>query len=238
MTTTVQVGPMHLAGDLTVPNHARALILFAHGSGSSRLSSRNRAVARQLNKRGLATLLMDLLTEDEEQKSSSLRFDIPLLASRLEEALNWLGSDQALRQLPIGVFGASTGAAAALVSCAGHNTASIFAMVSRGGRVDLAAGMLRAVRVPVLLIVGSEDATVLELNEEMLEYLPESSKLEVIAGASHLFEERGALEEVARLAGDWFLNHLPQSAAQLGGAVEGPAIGLARGTHLTEFHPR
>jgi putative phosphoribosyl transferase len=236
--TTVQVGPMRLAGDLTVPMNARALILFAHGSGSSRMSSRNRAVARQLNKRGLATLLMDLLTEEEERRSTSLRFDIPLLASRLDGALTWLRSEKPLSHLPVGVFGASTGAAAALVTCAGHNAASIFAMVSRGGRVDLAAGGLRGVRVPVLLIVGSEDATVLELNEEMLEYLPETSKLEVIAGASHLFEERGALEDVARLAGDWFLNQLPQSAVQLGGTLEGPAIGLARGPHLREFHPR
>ena len=207
----VTISEHRLTGDLRIPNRARALVLFAHGSGSSRRSPRNRYVAGYLNRLGLATLLMDLLTEAED-RDASRRFDIDVLALRLEETLEWLSSQPAAKRLPLGLFGASTGAAAALVAAA-HQPDRVFAVVSRGGRPDLAEGALASVRSPTLLIVGGEDRVVLELNESARRKLPPSAELEVVPGATHLFEEPGALDAVADLAAQWFLRHAPSAPA-------------------------
>lgn len=210
--TMVQIpsGDVSLEGDLNIPAGARGIVLFAHGSGSSRLSPRNRFVAGVLNKAGLATLLMDLLTADEERidlYTGALRFDIGLLAGRLESATDWLLSQPQTREMSIGYFGSSTGAAAALVAAAGRPE-RVTAIVSRGGRPDLAGSALADVRSPTLLIVGGNDEVVIGLNEESLARLSVEKEMRIVPGATHLFEEPGTLEEVARLASDWFTNHL------------------------------
>lgn len=200
-----------LAGDLRIPLSPCGVVLFAHGSGSSRLSSRNQFVARELNDAGLATLLMDLLTPEEEQAEAEtrhLRFDIGMLSDRLGGAVTWLQEDVDTRALPVGTFGASTGAAAALC-VAERFPDDVRAVVSRGGRPDLAGGALERVQAPTLLIVGSLDALVIELNEQAMRALAAPTKaLAIVPGASHLFGEPGTLEEVARLAREWFLRHL------------------------------
>ncbi len=205
----VEVDGLCLPGDLAMPANPIGLVLFAHGSGSSRRSPRNRTVAKALQARGLATLLFDLLTEAEgqaEDAGATRRFDIPFLARRLAAASRWCRLQPGLRGLPFGYFGASTGAAAALVA-ASEEPEAVRAVVSRGGRPDLAGGHLERVLAPVLLVVGGDDAGVLELNEKALRSLRCEKRLEVIPGATHLFEEPGTLEEAARLAGDWFLRH-------------------------------
>ena len=211
----IPVGEVQLEGDLVIPAGARGLVLFAHGSGSSRKSTRNRFVARALRDRGLGTLLFDLLTAAEErqdQLDAHLRFDIPLLANRLGEVTDWVFARPPVEDLRAGYFGASTGAAAALIAAA-ERPGKVGAVVSRGGRPDLAAGPLARLRAPTLLIVGGADPVVLELNREALEEMPGPKRLVVIEGATHLFEEPGALEEVAQLAGDWFLEHLGAASA-------------------------
>jgi len=202
----VAVGPLHLPGDLSVPADAFALVLFAHGSGSSRQSPRNRAVARVLNEQGIATLLFDLLRPDEELDRRNV-FDIPLLAERLVAAVGWIESQTKLARLPIGLFGASTGAAAALVAAARLGT-RIGAVVSRGGRPDLAAAVLDRVTAPTLLIVGGLDDVVIELNEQAFAQLRTEKSLEIVPSATHLFPEPGALERVIELAAHWFRAHL------------------------------
>ena len=209
----VAAGMVTVEGNLVVPEGAAGVVLFAHGSGSSRLSPRNRRVARALQERGLATLLIDLLTADEEAidiETAHLRFDIGLLADRLAGATDWLIKQPESRDLRIGYFGASTGAAAALVAAA-LRPQSIGAVVSRGGRPDLAGDALPRVQAPTLLIVGGEDLAVIDLNREAYERLLCKRRLEIVPGATHLFEEPGTLETVARLAGDWFLKHLAPS---------------------------
>ena len=207
-----------LHGDLRVPNDASGLVVFAHGSGSSRHSPRNRMVADHLCRRGLATLLVDLLTVEEdraEQAGALLRFDVDLLAARLYAASSWTRTQSDLEGLALGYFGASTGAAAALVAAAGDPD-HVAAVVSRGGRPDLAAERLRAVQAPTLLIVGGNDGVVVDLNKEALAKLSAPSRLEIIPGATHLFEEPGALEAVAGCAGDWLTRHL--AGAETGNA--------------------
>ncbi|MCC7421054.1 MAG: dienelactone hydrolase family protein [Planctomycetaceae bacterium] len=206
----VLVGPNALAGDLVVPGGATGLVLFAHGSGSSRRSSRNRFVAEVLQEAGLATLLFDLLHEDEENDRRNV-FDIGLLAERLEEATDWAASQSETRDLRIGYFGASTGAAAALVA-ASRRPDVVRAVVSRGGRPDMAGTTLADVKAPTLLIVGGDDVSVVPLNQQAYESLWCDKKLVIVPGATHLFPEPGTLEEVARLARDWFVSHLSASA--------------------------
>ena len=199
---------------LSLPSGAEGLVVFVHGSGSSRLSPRNQAVAAQLQAAGLATLLFDLLTPAEaerDRRDASLRFRIDLFCDRLIACLDWLAAQPRLRGLfPVGLFGASSGAAAALQAAAARPQA-VRAVVSRGGRPDLAGEALAAVLAPTLLIVGGEDEAVLRLNRAAAARLPCPHRLEVVPGASHLFEEPGALEAVAALAGDWFLDHLTGS---------------------------
>ncbi|MGC5196514.1 dienelactone hydrolase family protein [Aphanothece microscopica] len=199
-----------LAGVLTLPEPAAGLVLFAHGSGSSRFSQRNRFVADVLVQAGLGTLLFDLLTPAEERidrLDRSLRFAIPLLSGRLVGAIDWGSNCPELRHLPLGLFGASTGAAAALVAAA-ERPAVVAAVVSRGGRPDLAADALAQVGCPTRLIVGGRDTTVLELNRQAAARLRSPHDLLIVPGATHLFEEPGALEQVAQLARDWFRRHL------------------------------
>jgi dienelactone hydrolase len=199
-----------LEGSFTIPGGTTGVVLFAHGSGSSRHSPRNRYVAQSLQASGLATLLIDLLTaaeEKEDERTARLRFDINLLAGRVTAATDWLRQNPSTTHLRIGYFGASTGAAAALVAAADRPD-DVGAVVSRGGRPDLAAQALRRVRSPTLLIVGARDLPVIEMNREALEELPVEKRLEIVPGATHLFEEPGALEHVARLACQWFLAHL------------------------------
>jgi putative phosphoribosyl transferase len=206
----VPAGDVTLEGELVVPEQGSAVVLFAHGSGSSRHSSRNKFVAGALQAVGLATLLIDLLTREEEaidQHTGHLRFDIPLLADRLLAATRWLGEEPSTGALEVGYFGASTGAGAALVAAAAEPE-RIGAVVSRGGRPDLAGKALSLVRAPTLLIVGGRDLQVLELNRAAMARIPAETRLEIVPGASHLFEEEGALEVVARLAQDWFLRYL------------------------------
>jgi dienelactone hydrolase len=203
-----------LQGELNIPAGARGLVLFAHGSGSSRHSPRNRYVASALREGGLATLLMDLLTLEEEDidlQTRQLRFDIELLAERLVAAADWLGAQPETGGLKLGYFGASTGAGAALVAAA-RRPDEIGAVVSRGGRPDLARSSLAAVRAPTLLIVGGDDLPVIEMNREALDALRVEKQLEIVPGATHLFEEPGTLEQVARLARAWFARHLGQAA--------------------------
>jgi putative phosphoribosyl transferase len=206
----IPAGGVLLDADLAVPEPASGVVLFAHGSGSSRHSPRNRYVAAELQRSGLATVLADLLTPAEEQldaQTSELRFDIGLLARRLTAATDWLASHPPTAGLPAGLFGASTGAAAALVTAV-VRPGSVAAVVSRGGRPDLAGEYLRSVRAPTLLIVGSLDTVVLELNRAAMRQLGGEVRLEIVEGATHLFGEPGALEQVARLARDWFTRHL------------------------------
>jgi dienelactone hydrolase len=206
----VPAGPATLEGDLSIPDPARAIVLFAHGSGSSRKSPRNRHVARLLNEGRLATLLIDLLTRREEaldMQTGHLRFDIGLLADRLATATDWLAEDPDTREFPVGYFGASTGAAAALVAAASRPLV-VGAVVSRGGRPDLAGSALEAVLAPTLLIVGGEDSVVLELNREALARLRCQKRLAIVPGATHLFVEPGALDQVALLAREWFERYL------------------------------
>ncbi|MGH3321391.1 MAG: dienelactone hydrolase family protein [Streptosporangiaceae bacterium] len=205
-TLPVDAGTASLPGDLTVPDGSSGLVLFAHGSGSSRSSPRNRHVGEELSVRGMATLLFDLLTE-EEAATARWRFDITLLARRLEGAVEWVRTRSDLADLPLGLFGASTGAAAALVAAA-HRSGAVGAVVSRGGRPDLAGTELPAVRAPTLLIVGGRDVEVLTLNEKAAKELGAPHEVAVVPGATHLFEEPGALDAVAGLAGDWFTRHL------------------------------
>lgn len=207
---TISAHDVHLSGDLRLPPHARGLVLFAHGSGSSRLSPRNRSVAEVLEHRGLGTLLIDLLTpseEDVDEATAELRFDIPFLARRLAAVTDWLKIRPETRALALGYFGASTGAAAALLAAAARPE-DVFAVVSRGGRPDLALEALTRVLAPTLLIVGGDDREVLALNKAAASRMKVEHRLEIIPGATHLFEEPGALETVARLAADWFLGHL------------------------------
>jgi dienelactone hydrolase len=200
-----------LDGDLVVPAGATGLIAFAHGSGSGRHSPRNQAVARALQDAGLATLLVDLLTPAEEERdlvTRELRFDLGLLADRLGGVLDWAAGEPEVAPLPVGLFGASTGGGAALMAAAARQD-RVGAVVSRGGRPDLAGDALPEVRCPVLLLVGGRDEVVLDLNEQARRRLVAPAGLVVVPGATHLFEEPGALEEVARLAVDWFIRHLP-----------------------------
>lgn len=199
-----------LAGDLVLPPSARGLVAFAHGSGSSRKSPRNRLVAATLEEAGLGTLLFDLLTPGEEARDELTRehrFDIPLLAARLVGAVDWLRRGEETRGLPLGLFGASTGAAAALVAAA-ERPDEVAAVVSRGGRPDLAGDALPRVRAPTLLIVGGLDGPVIDLNRQAARHLACRSEVVVVPGATHLFPEEGKLESVARLARAWFLEHL------------------------------
>jgi putative phosphoribosyl transferase len=204
----IDAAGVRLEGNLIVPNGAKGLVLFAHGSGSSRFSSRNRSVAEVLRKRGLGTLLIDLLTHDEElvdTRTAHLRFDIELLADRLVGTTDWLGREKP--DLKIGLFGASTGGGAALVAAA-QVPDRIHAVVSRGGRPDLAGDALPLVKAPTLLIVGGDDTPVIGMNQEAFERMTCLRRMEIVRGATHLFEEPGALEEVSRLAGDWFVKYL------------------------------
>jgi putative phosphoribosyl transferase len=215
----IALADVALDADLAVPATAAGIVVFAHGSGSSRRSRRNRHVAELLNNAGLATLLFDLLSPDEaedDQRTGALRFDIDLLSRRLIGAVDWVGTQPDLRGYPIGLFGASTGAAAAL-NAAAERPQHVAAVVSRGGRPDLAAASLPRVRAPVLLIVGGLDAPVIELNEQAAACLTCSCQLEIVPGATHLFEEPGRLDHVAELAADWFLRHLGAGTATPGG---------------------
>ena len=210
----ISAGRATLAGNLNIPMSATALVLFAHGSGSSRHSPRNQFVARTLNDTGLATLLFDLLTPEEElvdTRTAELRFDIDLLAKRLVHATKWAKREEQTRNLRIGYFGSSTGGGAALVAAA-QLPDDVDAVVSRGGRPDLAGAALPKVQTPTLLIVGSQDDIVIELNEQARDQMRCEVKLEIIPGATHLFEEPGALEQVAKLASDWFLLRASGSA--------------------------
>jgi len=199
----LSVDGTQLPGTLALPQGAGAAVAFAHGSGSSRLSPRNRAVAHALQERGFATLLFDLLLESEDAGGPGARFDIDLLTARLSAAVAWLGARPETAELPLGLFGASTGAAAALAAAAAAPE-RVAAVVSRGGRPDLAMAALEHVRAPTLLLVGSHDSQVLALNRSALARLTCDKELAVVPGAGHLFAEPGALEEVARRAGDWF----------------------------------
>ena len=206
----VQIPPLGLSGDLVVPAHATGVVLFAHGSGSGRHSTRNRYVAGVLQEGGLGTLLLDLLTTAEEQvdlQTRHLRFDIPLLAGRLLEATDWLQREPSTRGLPIGYFGASTGGGAALLAAA-ERPAEVGAVVSRGGRPDLAGIALAQVKAPTLLIVGGDDYEVIRLNRFALGEMQCQKQLSIVPGASHLFEEPGTLEQVSAMALKWFREHL------------------------------
>jgi putative phosphoribosyl transferase len=202
----VLVGPGGLPGEVIVPAGAVGLVLFAHGSGSSRHSPRNRYVAGALHARGLGTLLFDLLTEHEASHRVNV-FEIQLLGERLQEAMTWCAGQPALEKLPIGLFGASTGAAAAVLAAA-ERPQQVRAVVSRGGRPDLAGPALARVQAPTLLLVGSADTEVLALNRQAFEHLACEKRLDVIPGATHLFEEPGTLEQVAAAAGEWLATHL------------------------------
>jgi putative phosphoribosyl transferase len=208
----VRIPPLGLAGILQIPMKAYALVVFAHGSGSSRLSPRNTSVAASLNDWGIATLLFDLLTPAEEADRANV-FNIPLLADRLVDAIRWIDGQASVAKLPLGLFGASTGAAAALVAVA-KLPRRIGAVVSRGGRPDLAGDALEKVEVPTLLIVGGADFGVIELNEQALARLRGAKALEIVPGASHLFPEPGALEAVIDYAARWFERHLAPTAPE------------------------
>src|SRR6266446_1542273 len=204
-----------LEGNLTVPEGARGIVVFAHGSGSSRHSPRNRFVAQTLNNAGLATLLFDLLTPEEEAvdiRTAHFRFDIGLLAERLGSATDWILREPSARDLRIGYFGSSTGGGAALVAVVARPE-SVGAVVSRGGRPDLAGPALAKVKAPTLLIVGGEDDVVIDMNREAMAKMKCEVKLELVPGATHLFEEPGALESVAKLASEWFTRYLPALSA-------------------------
>jgi len=205
----IPAGRATLNGSLTIVGQATALVLFAHGSGNSRHSPRNQFVARTLNEAGLATLLFDLLTQEEElvdSRTAELRFDIDLLAERLVHATNWAKQQPQTRDFGIGYFGSSTGGGAALVAAA-QLPEHVEAVVSRGGRPDLAGAALPKVKAPTLLIVGAADHVVIDLNEKARAQMKCEVKIDIVPGATHLFEEPGALEKVAQLAADWFLLH-------------------------------
>jgi putative phosphoribosyl transferase len=204
-TVRIPVGNMMLEGKLIVPARARGIVIFAHGSGSSRLSPRNNYVARELERNGMGTLLFDLLSEEEDHIYDN-RFDIALLSKRLLAATEWLSSQPEARGVPVAYFGSSTGSAAALVAAASLGR-RISAVVSRGGRPDMAIASLAMVRSPTLLIVGGEDGVVISLNQQAYMHLGCVKEMEIIPGATHLFEEPGALEEVSRLAARWFRKH-------------------------------
>lgn len=211
---TISAGAVSLDGTLAIPAQASGIVAFAHGSGSGRFSPRNRNVARALNGAGFATLLLDLLTASESERdelTAEFRFDIPLLARRLTIALNWLAARPATRKLPIGLFGASTGAAAALIAAA-TCPELVRAVVSRGGRPDLAGAALERVGAPTLLIVGGDDTQVIVLNRQAAQRLYCSHELAIVPGAGHLFEESGALDRVTELAADWFQHYLCERA--------------------------
>lgn len=212
ITANVAIGVANdrIVGDLVIPPAAEGIVIFAHGSGSGRFSTRNRFVARSLNTGGFATLLLDLLTEREDrldQATGEIRFDIPLLAERVMAAVDWSRADARTKDLRIGLFGASTGAAAALVAAA-ECKRDVAAVVSRGGRPDLAGSMLDAVQAPTLLIVGGADTVVIELNRLAMERLRCTTRLAIVPGATHLFEEPGALDQVCALASSWFEDHV------------------------------
>lgn len=208
----IPAGRARLGGNLDIPERAQGIVVFAHGSGSSRHSPRNRFVAGVLREGGLATLLLDLLSQDEEAidlQTTRLRFDIALLAERVLQAMDWLQKTPATSELNIGLFGSSTGAGAALVAAA-ERPELVKAVVSRGGRPDLAAVALGKVHAPTLMIVGGNDKVVIELNKQAMEQMSAETKLEIVPRATHLFEEPGALEEVSRLATNWFQEHLAE----------------------------
>jgi putative phosphoribosyl transferase len=214
-TVSIPADGVTLEGTLGVPPAVLGIVLFAHGSGSSRFSPRNRYVARTLRSAGLGTLLLDLLSPSEEQVDEVTRhhrFDIPMLARRLVLAIDWLAAQPATANLPVGLFGASTGAAAALVAAA-ERPDRVAAVVSRGGRPDLAGDALPRVRAPTLLIVGGRDEVVLTLNEQARARMHANVELVIVPGATHLFEERGALEQVAAAARDWFVTHMHSAPA-------------------------
>ncbi len=207
---TIPAGNIELSGDLTLARNAQGLVIFVHGSGSSRLSSRNRYVARLLNDSGFATLLADLLTPEEEAidtRTASLRFDIPMLAERTVRMIDWAHSYEPVTYLPVGLFGASTGAAAAIIAAAQRRNETS-AVVSRGGRVDLAGSWLEQLHAPLLMIVGGLDFPVAHLHEKILPRLSCQYGYDVVPGATHLFEEPGALDAVAQLAAGWFQRYL------------------------------
>ena len=206
----VPIGRQSLQGDLGTPPEPRGIVVFAHGSGSSRHSARNKFVARGLERLGLATLLIDLLTPGEEEideHTAEYRFDIPMLAARLGTIVDWLGRRPETARLPIGLFGASTGGGAALIAAA-DRPREVAAVVSRGGRPDLAGEALSKVVAPTLLVVGGRDTPVIRMNREAMRRMRGDVKLEIVPGATHLFEEPGTLERVLKLAGDWFAHHL------------------------------
>jgi putative phosphoribosyl transferase len=210
----LEIAGIALNADLSLPANAAGLVVFAHGSGSSRHSSRNLAVAHVFQASGLATLLLDLLTGDEERADAAtreFRFDIPLLADRVVGAIDWAQAHAPTASLPLGLFGASTGAAAALIAAAARPHA-VRAVVSRGGRADLAEPSLEAISAPTLLIVGERDEVVIQLNRQAFDRLRGPKELRIVAGASHLFEEPGALDEVAQLARDWFVREFTRAA--------------------------
>ncbi len=211
----IDAGGLRLEGTLGLPPGAEGVVLFAHGSGSSRHSSRNRYVAQVLRNAGIGTLLFDLLTKEEEAEdrySGHLRFDIELLADRLVGATQWLGREPDARDLAVGYFGASTGGGAALVAAAKWPTI-VRAVVSRGGRPDLAGDALPQVQAPTLLIVGGDDTPVIAMNQDAMRQMQAKVELKIVPGATHLFEEPGTLEEVAKLASDWFVRHLSRLQA-------------------------
>jgi putative phosphoribosyl transferase len=213
--TTIPLDDVSLEAHLVVPIVASGVVLFAHGSGSGRHSPRNQYVAGVLQQAGFGTVLVDLLTEGEERvdlRTGRFRFDIPLLADRVARLIDWVGWEPATAMYPIGLFGASTGSAAALIAAA-ERPGPVRAVVSRGGRVDLAEAALPRVRAPVLLIVGELDRTVIELNQSVLDLIKVDKRIEIVPGASHLFEEPGALEQVALLARDWFVHYLGSNPA-------------------------
>ena len=213
----IPLGNIVLHGDIQIPHDARGLVIFVHGSGSSRFSSRNRYVADVLNQQGLATLLLDLLTDREQQIDSQtmqFRFDIPLLASRSTQVADWVLHQPELMHMPIGLFGASTGAAAALITAASLE-GRIAAVVSRGGRPDLAGDTLDKVKAPTLLIVGSNDEVVLKLNKDAMKQMRSVVTLHIVPGATHLFEEPGALRQVAHQASQWFVKRMRTGASDL-----------------------
>jgi putative phosphoribosyl transferase len=218
----VPAGPATLKGDLRVPTGAQGLVIFAHGSGSSRFSRRNRQVAECLGELGFATLLLDLLTPEEEAvdvRTAQYRFDITRLGSRVTAAADWAARRADLRTLPIGCFGASTGAAAALIAAAAR-PAGILAVVSRGGRPDLAGAVLPHVAAPTLLIVGGDDEPVIGLNQNAMRQMRAHVEIEIVPGATHLFEEPGALEQVAQMAAAWFAQYLRGGTRDLGAGTD------------------
>lgn len=220
----IDTGKVHLEGTFQRPDKPKGIIIFAHGSGSNRFSPRNYMIAESLHYGNMATLLFDLLTPTEQQEDNITchwRFNINLLGSRLIDVVDWLERFESAQGLPIGLFGASTGAAAALVAAA-ERPEVVQAVVSRGGRPDLAANALHSVRSPTLLIVGSRDTMVVDLNYEAGHLLKGPHELKIVPGASHLFEEPGTLEEVARLANGWFQNYLSVQAPKEKGENHGP----------------